>query len=270
MAVPHDWNGDLVVHAHGGPDLGDASDPARSLEDLDRWSVMVREGYAWVGSAYRRGGYGTRMAVADTESARRSFEERSASRARPRARPVVGRRRRGQARRGPPDVVRRRAAHQRRAGRRLARLRLPGRPARGLPVLLRQPPAPDRAAVPALDGAARGLDDDLGRPARAAPGVHRLPVRAGRPHGAAAAQPRRHPRRHRVPERTLESHLRFATFTFRDIVHHRLGGRNPFSNRGVRYSGSHDDKALNPGVERFAADPSARATCPGTATSPAR
>src|SRR5262249_1830691 len=60
-----------------------------------------------------------------------------------------------------------------------------------------------------------------------------------------------------VPERTLESHLRFAVFTFRDIVRDRLGGRNPFSNRGVRYSGSHDDKALNAGVERFAADPTA-------------
>ncbi len=61
----------------------------------------------------------------------------------------------------------------------------------------------------------------------------------------------------RIPERTLESHLRFATYTFRDIVHNRLGGRNPFSNEGVRYSGSHDDSALNAGVERFTADPTA-------------
>lgn len=62
----------------------------------------------------------------------------------------------------------------------------------------------------------------------------------------------------RIPERALASHLQFATFTFRDIVSTRLGGRNPFSNRGVRYSGSHDDKALNAGVERFSADPTAR------------
>ncbi len=61
----------------------------------------------------------------------------------------------------------------------------------------------------------------------------------------------------RIPERTLESHLRFATFTFRDIVHDRLGGRNPFGNEGVRYSGSHDDAALNTGVERFAPDSTA-------------
>lgn len=34
---------------------------------------MVDEGYAWAGSSYRRGGYGTRMAAADTENLRRLF-----------------------------------------------------------------------------------------------------------------------------------------------------------------------------------------------------
>jgi hypothetical protein len=73
MAVPTRWNGSLVVHAHGGPDLGDSSDPARSTDDLSRWAVMVDEGYAWAGSSYRRGGYGTRMAAADTENVRKLF-----------------------------------------------------------------------------------------------------------------------------------------------------------------------------------------------------
>lgn len=73
IAVPKQWNGSLVVHAHGGPDLGEGSDPERSIGDLDRWSVMVDEGYAWAGSSYRRGGYGTRMAAADTENLRRLF-----------------------------------------------------------------------------------------------------------------------------------------------------------------------------------------------------
>lgn len=73
VAIPHQWNKSLVVHAHGGPDLGDASDPTRSVDDLDRWSVMVKEGYAWVGSSYRRGGYGTQMAAIDTEGARKVF-----------------------------------------------------------------------------------------------------------------------------------------------------------------------------------------------------
>lgn len=73
IAVPKQWNGSLVVHAHGGPDLGEGSDPERSIGDLDRWSVMVDEGYAWASSSYRRGGYGTRMAAADTENLRRLF-----------------------------------------------------------------------------------------------------------------------------------------------------------------------------------------------------
>ena len=62
------------MHAHGGPDLGDASDPARSVEDLGRWRVMVDQGYAWAGSSYRRGGYGTRMAAAVPSMRRRSAQ----------------------------------------------------------------------------------------------------------------------------------------------------------------------------------------------------
>jgi hypothetical protein len=73
IAIPKTWNGSFVVHAHGGPDLGDGSDPERSVGDLDRWAVMVKEGYAWAGSSYRRGGYGTRMAAEDTENVRRLF-----------------------------------------------------------------------------------------------------------------------------------------------------------------------------------------------------
>jgi hypothetical protein len=62
----------------------------------------------------------------------------------------------------------------------------------------------------------------------------------------------------RIPARTLETNMLYASFLFQDIVSKRLGGRNPFSNRGVRYTGSRDDKALNAGVERFSANPTAR------------
>jgi ATPase subunit of ABC transporter with duplicated ATPase domains len=58
-----------------------------------------------------------------------------------------------------------------------------------------------------------------------------------------------------IPERTLDSHLGWATFTFADMVNKRLDGHNPFSNVGVVYAGSDDDAALNKGVARFAADP---------------
>ena len=259
IAVPRDWNGDLVVHAHGGPDLGDESDPARSLEDLDRWSVMVREGYAWVGSAYRRGGYGTRMAVADTESARSAFVEAI----------------------GEPE---RTYAHGQSWGGDVAAKLVEVHPTSYDGLLLTNG---------VLAGGSRGYDYrvDLRVVYQYYCGNHPRPtepqyplwmgLRADSTMTSAGLRARlqectgfksdpaaRTSLQQRnlddilavtgIPERTLESHLRFATFTFRDIVHARLGGRNPFSNRDVHYSGSHDDKALNRGVERFSADPSAR------------
>src|SRR5690606_2570709 len=62
VAMPRAWNRRLLVHAHGGPRLGAPKD-GDSAEDLDRFSVMVRDGYAWIGSTYRRGGYGVRSAA---------------------------------------------------------------------------------------------------------------------------------------------------------------------------------------------------------------
>ncbi|KUO06359.1 hypothetical protein AQJ67_02130 [Streptomyces caeruleatus] len=261
IAVPADWNGSLVVHAHGGPDLGAESDPARSLDDLGRWSVMVKEGYAWAGSSYRRGGYGTRMAAADTESVRRLFVEEF----------------------GEP---RRTYVHGQSWGGNVA--------AKVVETYGRQKGAYDGALLTngVLGGGSRGYDYrvDLRVVYQYYCGNHPRPtepryplwqgLRAGSTMTSAGLRARLQectgyasaPRERtalqqrnladilavtRLPERTLESHLRFATFTFRDIVHDRLGGRNPFGNQGVRYSGSHDDEALNAGVERFAADPTA-------------
>jgi hypothetical protein len=56
-------------------------------------------------------------------------------------------------------------------------------------------------------------------------------------------------------ERTLASHMNWATFAFRDLVQRQLHGANPFSNIGVHYVGSDDNTALNAAVERFAVDP---------------
>jgi len=61
----------------------------------------------------------------------------------------------------------------------------------------------------------------------------------------------------RTPERTFVINMDRATFMFQDMVHRRLGGRNPFPNEGVRYTGSTDDAGLNRGVARFKADPTA-------------
>lgn len=255
IAVPQDWNGDLVVHAHGGPDLGDASDPVRSVEDLGRWSVMVEEGYAWAGSSYRRGGYGVRMAVADTESVRRIFVESF----------------------GVPGST---LLHGQSWGGNVAAKAAETNPGGYDGVLLTNG---------VLGGGSRGYDyrvdlrvvyqyycRNLPRPSepqyplwqglRADSTLTGTGLRSrlrectgyeSEPAERTALQQRNLDdilAVTRLPERTLESHLRFAVFTFRDIVLTRLGGRNPFSNAGVRYTGSHDDRALNRGVERFRAD----------------
>ncbi|MCM1940568.1 DUF6351 family protein [Streptomyces sp. G3] len=262
MAVPHRWNGSLVVHAHGGPDLGDASDPARSTEDLERWAVMVDQGYAWAGSSYRRGGYGARMAAADTENVRRLFTDRF----------------------GRPEHT---YLHGQSWGGNVA--------AKVAETYGRRPGAYDGVLLTngVLGGGSRGYDYRVDLRVVYQYYCHNHPrpsepsyplwqgLRAGSTMTTAGLRARlqectgyasdpadRTARQQRnlddilavtrIPERTLESHLRFATFTFRDIVTNRLDGRNPFGNRGVHYTGSHDDKALNAGVERFSADPTAR------------
>lgn len=262
IAVPKQWNGSLVVHAHGGPDLGEGSDPERSIGDLDRWSVMVDEGYAWAGSSYRRGGYGTRMAAADTENLRRLFVDEF----------------------GKPK---RTYVHGQSWG---------GNVAAKVVELYGKKHGPYDGALltsGVLAGGSRGYDyrvdlrvvyqyycQNLPRPSepqyplwqglRPTSTLTTAGMRARLQEctGYASAPQERTPLQQRnlddilavthIPERTLESHLRFSVFTFRDIVHNRLGDRNPFNNEGVRYAGSHDDKALNASVERFSADPDAQ------------
>ncbi len=262
IAVPKTWNGSLVVHAHGGPDLGTGSDPDRSVDDLNRWAVMVDEGYAWAGSSYRRGGYGTRMAAADTEHLRRLFVTEFGK---PRRTFVHGQswggdvaakvvETYGAGKHGPYDGA-------------LLTSGVLGGGSRGYDYRVdlrvvyqyycRNHPRPDEAQYPLWEGLrADSAMTATGLRAR----LQECTGYASEPKERTGAQQRNLDdilSVTKIPERTLESHLRFATFTFRDIVHIRLGGRNPFSNQGVRYSGSHDDRALNAGVERFSADPSA-------------
>src|ERR1700741_2221246 len=72
VAVPKQWNKTLIVHAHGGPSLN-APELGEAIEDMQRFDVFVRNGYAWVSSTYRRGGYGVRMAAADVDNSRELF-----------------------------------------------------------------------------------------------------------------------------------------------------------------------------------------------------
>ncbi|MEV7085255.1 hypothetical protein AB0O07_05020 [Streptomyces sp. NPDC093085] len=262
IALPRKWNGSLVVHAHGGPDLGAGSDPARSAGDLARWSVMVEEGYAWAGSSYRRGGYGTRMAAEDTENVRRVFVARFG---RPAATFVHGQSWGGDVAAKVAEIygAGRRGPY---AGALLTNGVLAGG-SRGYDYRVdlrvvyqyycRNLPRPTEPSYPLWQGlradstlTTAGLRSRL----RECTGYDLSPAER------TALQQRNLDdilAVTRVPERALESHLRFSVFTFRDIVHQRLGGRNPFGNQGVVYSGSHDDAALNAGVERFRPDPTA-------------
>ena len=55
IVMPAPWSGVLVVHAHGGPFLGEPT-AARADEDIKRWAITVQLGHAWAGSVFRQGG----------------------------------------------------------------------------------------------------------------------------------------------------------------------------------------------------------------------
>ncbi len=58
----------------------------------------------------------------------------------------------------------------------------------------------------------------------------------------------------RMPEAGFLANMDAATFVLSRMVNGSLGGKNPFSNVGVRYTGTANDDALNSGVTRYAAD----------------
>ena len=62
----------------------------------------------------------------------------------------------------------------------------------------------------------------------------------------------------RIPESSVQGHLNWATFHFRDIALERTGGHgSAFGNVGAVYTGSADDAELNAAVLRYAANPQA-------------
>ena len=69
LVMPPAWNGTLVVHAHGGPELGTPK-RERAAEDATRWAIWSRAGYAYAGSGFRQGGVAVRSAAEDTERVR--------------------------------------------------------------------------------------------------------------------------------------------------------------------------------------------------------
>lgn len=263
VAIPADWNRVLVMHAHGGPELGKPT-LARATEDLQRWAVTVKAGYAWAGSTYRRGGYGVTMAAEDTERLRAWFVQNFGA---PRRTILHGQSYGAgvaakaaeiyatvDGRKGPYDGVLLTSGVLG-GGTQAYDYRLDLRVV--YQYVCHNHPLPTEPAYPLWQGLPanskltraqlRGRIDDC-------TGVDKPPAQR-------TAQQRANLATIldviRIPERSLVPNMNWATYLFNDVVHERLGGRNPFGNIGAVYSGSRDDAALNAGVPRYAADPAA-------------
>ncbi|CAN5124569.1 DUF6351 family protein [soil metagenome] len=263
IAIPADWNGTLVMHAHGGPrtQAPEQNDP---VEDLQRFAVTVREGFAWAGSSYRRGGYGVRMAAEDTDILRQIFSARFGK---PQHTLLHGQSWGGNvaAKAAELYAIAADGANNYDGVMLSAGLVAGGTRGYGFRADLRavyqfychNHPRTDEAQYPVWQGL----------PAGASMSRAQLTARVDECTGVSLPAARRTPQQASnlrnilavtgVPEPQLIAHLAWATNLFQDMVHKRLGGLNPFSNADTVYSGSDDDAALNAGVERFTADPAA-------------
>jgi len=72
LAMPPTWNRTLVVHANGGPELGQPKQ-GRASDDLTRWSIWTRTGSGYAGTGYYVAGVSVHSAAADLETVRRLF-----------------------------------------------------------------------------------------------------------------------------------------------------------------------------------------------------
>ncbi len=266
IAIPNQWNRMLVVHAHGGPRMSHATNDD-NVEDLARFAVVVRQGFAWAGSSYRRPGYGVLMAAEDTDNLRKLFVARFGQ---PERTILHGQSWGGNVAAKAIELYARPAGAAKDAKPNYDGVVLTaGMLAGGTLNYLHRAdlravyqyycnnhPRPDEPQYPLWQGL----------PADSTMKPKDLEARVEECLGIKLPDSKRSAEQKRrlanilgvipVPERTLQSHLNWGTFTFRDLVQ-RIGGGNPFDNRHVAYTGSDDNAALNRGVQRFDADPKA-------------
>ena len=255
IVLPEKWSGVLVVHAHGGPNLGPPQ-ASRADEDIRRWAITVREGHAWAGSVFRQGGFAVTTAAEDTERVRRIFIDHVAQ---PRRTLLHGQ--------SWGAMVATRAAElfpASWAGILLTSGVVAGPATYDFRLDLRaiyqhlcgNHPRQDEPAYPVWMGLP--VDSKLTNAQLAARADECLGVR--KPAAQRTAEQARKIKTIvdvvRIPENSIVGHLNWGTFTLRDVVQ-RTGGKSPFGNEGVRYTGSADDAALNAAVLRVKADPQA-------------
>jgi pimeloyl-ACP methyl ester carboxylesterase len=262
VALPAQWSGTLVLHAHGGPTLG-APTLERTAEDLKRWAVVVKAGHAWAGSSFRQGGVAVRAAAEDTERLRRIFLQHVAQ---PRLTLLHGQSwgasvaavgasvytDDGQGRR-PYDAVLL-SSGVLAGGSKAYDFRLDLRVL--YQALCGDHPRAEEASYPLWQGLPPGRELDAAELRR------RVDACLGLDRPAAQRTPeQQHKLRTlttvlKIPAESIPGHLAWATWHFQDIAQ-RLGGRNVFGNDRVQYRGSDDDAALNAAVARYRTDPAA-------------
>lgn len=261
VVMPATWNHKLVVHAHGGPELG-APDAKRTADDVTRWAIWPTLGYALVATSYKQGGVAVLSAADD---ARRSRDLFVAQFGEP-VRTILH----GQSWGG--GVAARTAERFNDAG------RGGRRPFDGVlltsgvlggatysydfrmdlrvvyQAVCGDHPRSDEPAYPLWMGLPPGATltrAQLADRVDACTGVRRpaasrTPAQAQHLASILAAV--------KIPERTLIAHLNWGTWHFQDIVQKRTGGKNPFSTVGVTYPGALAGGPLDARVARYTAD----------------
>ena len=257
IAMPAQWSGVLVVHAHGGPTLGEPK-ASRADEDIKRWAITLSEGHAWAGSVFRQGGFAVTTAAEDTERVRRIFVDHVAK-------------------------PQRTLLHGQSWGAMVATRAAELYPKSWEGILLTSgvvagPTTYDfrldlRAIYQHLCQNHPRADEpqyalSLGLPADSKLTPAELANRANdclgvrRPAAQRTAEQAQKIKTIvdvlKIPENSIVSHLNWGTFTLRDVVE-KSGGASPFGNDKVKYSGSGNDAALNAAVPRFKADAKASA-----------
>lgn len=262
IVIPAQWNKMLVVHAHGGPTLG-IPKASRADEDIERWAITVRAGYAWAGSVFRQGGVAVRSAAEDTERVRRIFVQHVGQPTRTllhgqswganvaaKAAEMYA----GPGMRSPYDAVLLTSGVVA-GGTRSYDFRLDLRVV--YQYLCNNHPRSDEPPYPLW----------MGLPADSKLTPTELNARVEECLATRKPAAQRTPEQARklktlvdvikIPESSVAGHLNWATWHFQDIAQNRTQGRNPFRNDQVRYQGSADDAALNAAVLRYQADPAA-------------
>ena len=265
IAKPAPWNGVLVLHAHGGPDLG-APRAARVAQDLARWSVMPRAGYAWAGTTYHQGGVAVRAAAEDIERLRGIFREHVGA---PRRTILHGQSwGAGVAAKGAELFTEATVGEKPYDGVLLTSGVLGGGThaydfRTDLRVvyqyLCHNHPRPDEQPYELNLGLPAGVTMKRADIAARVNECLALDKPATQRTAEQQAKIDTIVRVIKIPASAIQAHIDWGTRHFQDISAKRTGGASPFGNVGAVYSGSADDAALNAGVLRYRANPGAYA-----------